>query len=83
MTKIIRHILLGIIATAALFSGTVTAATLSSAQFALRSTTAPGEEMVTRLMVKPHATAGIKLARSLQAFDARRLVKQPMYQCRS
>jgi serine protease len=75
MTKIIRHILMGIIATAALFSGTVTAATLSSAQFALRSTTAPGEEMVTRLMVKPHATAGIKLARSLQAFDARRLVK--------
>lgn len=69
----IHRILLGITATAALGTAIATAAPAglkASAQAMMQSASAANEEMVSRLIVKPRALAGAKLADSLQAFDA-------------
>lgn len=71
--KIIHRILLGITATATLGTAIATAAPAglkASAQAMMQSASAANEEMVSRLIVKPRALAGAKLADSLQAFDA-------------
>lgn len=68
----IHRILLGITATAALGTAIATAAPagLKASAQAMQSASAANEEMVSRLIVKPRALAGAKLADSLQAFDA-------------
>jgi len=70
--KIIHHILLGITATASLGTAIATAAPagLKASAQAMQSASVANEEMVSRLIVKPRALAGAKLAGSLQAFDA-------------
>lgn len=70
--KIIHRILLGITATATLGTAIATAAPagLKASAQAMQSASAANEEMVSRLIVKPRALAGAKLADSLQAFDA-------------
>jgi serine protease len=70
--KIIHRILLGITATATLGTAIATAAPagLKASAQAMQSASAASEEMVSRLIVKPRALAGAKLADSLQAFDA-------------
>lgn len=71
--KIIHRILLGITATTTLGTAIATAAPAglkTSAQAMMQSASAANEEMVSRLIVKPRALAGAKLADSLQAFDA-------------
>lgn len=70
--KIIHRILLGITATATLGTAIATAAPagLKASAQAMQSASAANEEMVSRLIVKPRALAGAKLAGSLQAFDA-------------
>lgn len=71
--KIIHRILLGITVTATLGTAIATAAPAglkTSAQAMMQSASAANEEMVSRLIVKPRALAGAKLADSLQAFDA-------------
>jgi serine protease len=80
--KMIRHILLGITATAALIIAIATAAPAgsagplkTSAQAMSPSGGSPEEEMVFQLIVKPRAQDGAKLAGALQAFDASGLSK--------
>lgn len=70
--KIIHRILLCITATATLGTAIATAAPagLKASAQAMQSASAANEEMVSRLIVKPRALAGAKLADSLQAFDA-------------
>src|SRR3989338_11428453 len=70
--KIIHHILLGITASGGVGTGGPRAAPagLKASAQAMQSASVANEEMVSRLIVKPRALAGAKLADSLQAFDA-------------
>ncbi len=57
-------------ATAVLVAAIANAAPPKSPATAWPAAAAPAEEMVSQLMIKPHASTGVKLAGALQRFDA-------------
>ncbi|MGZ3254190.1 MAG: S8 family peptidase, partial [Burkholderiaceae bacterium] len=73
--KRIRFFLLGISAASALITTIVSSASEHVIEPSKLTVAASKEEMVLRLIVKPHPTSGAKLAHSLQLHDASALAK--------